>query len=222
MRWIERIARDPALDAVVRAGLVEVESLESPTAAALDTAIEDTVAGIRERYAGLTAGQMDHLRPARELYRAIGIEPTRYRPSPEALTRRLLKGDAFPRIHPAVDLANLWAVESGLPVGLYDAAKIAPGPIALRLGHEGESYEGIRKGTLRADGRLVLADDLGPFGNPSADSLRTSVDDATRALLYVMFTPTSVPDTVLDRWAVWLCERLEGVFGASSRSALIV
>jgi len=51
-------------------------------------------------------------------------------------------------------------------------------------------------------GRLTLADDVGPFGNPSSDSARTMVvPGATRALV-VVFAPVQVAErqlaTVLD------------------------
>src|SRR5712691_789706 len=36
----------------------------------------------------------------RSLFRAAGCDPTRYRPSSEALLRRVLKGEDLPAIHP--------------------------------------------------------------------------------------------------------------------------
>ena len=42
----------------------------------------------------------------RRLFRAAGCDPTRYRPSSEALLRRLLKGSELPAIAPLVDLNN--------------------------------------------------------------------------------------------------------------------
>src|SRR5580693_4260862 len=42
----------------------------------------------------------------RALFRAAGCDPTRYRPSSEALLRRVLKGEALPAIHPFVALNN--------------------------------------------------------------------------------------------------------------------
>lgn len=218
---VERIERDPGLDGVVRLGIVELEGIGRADDAALAEIIAAAVEQIRAQLAGRTAGQIPRLAAARQLYRAFGIDPTRLRPSPEALIRRLLKGQEFPRVHPAVDLGNLWAIESGLPIGLYDEEKIAGRRIALRRGLPGESYAGIRKPEIHLEGKLVLADEEGPFGNPSADSLRTSVTSGTRSLLYVMFAPASVEAGALDLWAAWLRERAAAILDAEPLSAVM-
>lgn len=102
------------------------------------------------------------MQPARDLYRAFGIDPTRTRPSSEALLRRVMQGKGMPRIR---------------------------GAVTLRRGRPGESYQGIRKDEVHLEGRPVLADDDGAFGNPTSDSLRTSVTDATRSIWMVIFAP---------------------------------
>jgi DNA/RNA-binding domain of Phe-tRNA-synthetase-like protein len=186
-----------------------------PAGSELDDEIGRETAALRARFGGLAAGDIPHLRAARELYRATGLDPTKRRPSPEALLRRILRGDPFPRVHPAVDLGNLWGVLHGLPVGLYDLAKVA-GPISLRLGRAGEHYEGIRKDDVHLEGRLVLTDDEGPFGNPSADSRRTSVDDRSRDLLYVLFAPRDFDAGDIRRWLAWLCDRAARDLGGSA------
>ena len=180
----------------------------------LDELLDREVAHLRARDAGRTAGQIERLAPARRLYRAIGLDPTRHRPSPEALLRRLLRGDPFPRVHPAVDLANLWACEHGLPVGLYDAGRIAGEHITLRLGLPGEKYAGIRRPEIHLEGRLVLADTDGPFGNPTADSRRTAVGPETRDVLAVLFAPADYPGDRLFSWLGWLEERARTLLGA--------
>ena len=193
-------------------GIVEVREASLAASADLDREIESQFADLRRRFQGATAGEIPHLAAARVLYRSLGIDPTKHRPSPEALLRRVLRGDAFPRIHPAVDLANLWAVLHGLPVGLYDLARIE-GPIELRRGHAGESYQGIRKDEVHLEGRLTLADARGPFGNPTSDSLRTAVGANSRDLLFVLFAPRSHDRGEITRWLEWLRERAERLFG---------
>jgi DNA/RNA-binding domain of Phe-tRNA-synthetase-like protein len=39
--------------------------------------------------------------------------------------------------------------------------------------------------------RLMLADEIGPFGAPTSDSLRTSVTPATRNVAVVLFCPAN-------------------------------
>ena len=64
--------------------------------------------------------------------------------------------------------------------------------MTLRLGHAGEEYAGIRKDTVHVAGRLTLADDVGPFGNPTSDSSRTMVTPMTTSLLVVVFSPAGL------------------------------
>jgi DNA/RNA-binding domain of Phe-tRNA-synthetase-like protein len=112
------------------------------------------------------------------MYKRVGLDPTKTRPSSEALLRRVRKGDHLPRINSMVDVCNWCSLEFQLPYGLYDAANI-DGDVELRIGRTGESYPGIRKDDVRVEGRIALADRVGPFGNPTSDSARTMVTTAT-------------------------------------------
>jgi DNA/RNA-binding domain of Phe-tRNA-synthetase-like protein len=124
----------------------------------------------------------------RSMYKRVGLDPTKTRPSSEALLRRIRKGDSLPRINSMVDVCNWCSLEFQLPYGLYDAARVEEN-VELRLGRSGEQYAGIRKDDVHVDGRITLADRIGPFGNPSSDSARTMVTtDTTRAML-VVFAP---------------------------------
>jgi DNA/RNA-binding domain of Phe-tRNA-synthetase-like protein len=128
----------------------------------------------------------------RAMYRRVGLDPTRRRPSSEALLRRVLRGEALPRVSALVDVCNWCSLELQLPYGVYDAAQVS-GDVELRLGTSGEEYPGIRKDVVHVDGRLTLADARGPFGNPSSDSARTMVTPATTAALAVVYAPAELP-----------------------------
>jgi DNA/RNA-binding domain of Phe-tRNA-synthetase-like protein len=143
----------------------------------------------------------------RAMYRRVGLDPTKTRPSSEALLRRVRKGDALPRINTLVDIVNWCSLESQLPFGLYDRAHIR-GDVTLRLGRDGEEYAGIRKDVVHVAGRLTLADDEGPFGNPTSDSARTMVTSATTRALVVIFAPAGVAVAVLDRALSQTSERV--------------
>jgi DNA/RNA-binding domain of Phe-tRNA-synthetase-like protein len=140
---------------------------------------------------------LNELRPARTLYRAVGIEPTRIRPSSEALLRRVIKSVPLYQINSIVDVSNYCSLAFLLPIGLYDLDKIK-GKVQLRLGNEGEEYEGIRKDMIHVANRLTVADDIGPFGNPSADSLRTSIDLNSHDILLIIFAPHNYPTNKLQ------------------------
>jgi DNA/RNA-binding domain of Phe-tRNA-synthetase-like protein len=140
----------------------------------------------------------DVIAAVRAMYKRIGLDPTKTRPSSEALLRRVRRGEELPRINNVVDVVNWCSLESQLPFGLYDAGRIQ-GEVVLRLGREGEQYAGIRKDTVHLAGRLTLADDLGPFGNPTSDSARTMVTDATVQVMVVIFAPESIPAATVNR-----------------------
>lgn len=145
-------------------------------------------ADLRARWAGASPAAIPLLAPARQLYKATGMDPTRHRPSSEALLRRLLLGKELYRLDPVVDTGNLFSLAHGLPLGLYDRGRIV-GEVTLRLGHAGEHYPGIRKAPVNVDGRLCLADAVGAFGSPSSDSERTAIGDATRQGLALLYAP---------------------------------
>jgi len=152
------------------------------------------------------SGEVGAIERARELYRRFGTDPTRMRPSSEALLRRLKKGEPLPRINSLVDVANAMSVQLQVPVGLYDLGKVKGGELVIRLGTDGEKYEGIGKERVNVGGRICVADAEGPCGNPSADSARTMITTATEEAAWIYFLP--VREDELDRTA-----ELIAVFG---------
>jgi DNA/RNA-binding domain of Phe-tRNA-synthetase-like protein len=141
----------------------------------------------------VAAIRLSHLRSlppgfanSRRLYQSFHIDPTRYRPSSEALWRRLRDKNDFPAVNPLVDLTNLLSLQFQICFGLYDLEKIQ-GPAAITLGEENDRYQGIRKENLNLQGKIVIRDELGAFGNPSSDSLRASVNENSREVMQVLF-----------------------------------
>jgi DNA/RNA-binding domain of Phe-tRNA-synthetase-like protein len=143
---------------------------------------------------------------ARELYRRFGADPTRVRPSSEALFRRMRKGEPLPRINSLVDIANAMSVQLQVPVGLYDLDKVKGEELVIRLGKAGETYSGIGKERVNVEGRICVADAEGPCGNPTADSARTMIATSTERAAWIYFLPVSDED--IDRTA-----ELIAVFG---------
>lgn len=154
----------------------------------------------------------------RTMYKRIGLDPTKTRPSNEALLRRLLKGQPLPRVNSMVDVINWCSVEFQLPYGLYDLAHIV-GPVTLRTGHEGEEYAGIRKDVVHVAGRLTVVDDLGPFGNPTSDSARTAVTTATTDALVVIYAPAETAESRLREAVTMTAARLADICGGRRAEA---
>ena len=150
----------------------------------------------------------------RTMYKRVGLDPTKTRPSNEALLRRVRKEQPLPRVNAFVDVINWCSVELQLPYGLYDRGKIR-GAITLRLGREGEEYAGIRKDTVHLAGRIALLDDEGPFGNPTSDSARTMVTTATTDGLVVVFAPLEIDRVRLSRVLDTTAERIALICGGT-------
>ena len=155
--------------------------------------------------------------PARTLYRSLGMDPTRHRPSSEALQRRLAKGLGFPRVNALVDAINYCSVGLMLPFGGYDRDRIDGDSVVLRLGADGEGYAGIGKPHINVAGRLTLADASGPFGNPSADSFRTRVTEETTNALVTVFAPRGHDLARLD----WVAETLAAIAGGATEAWVV-
>jgi DNA/RNA-binding domain of Phe-tRNA-synthetase-like protein len=180
------------LAGVVRCGVLVVDGVAVGDAPDLAAGMSVRAAELRRLYRGLSPGDIPALGEARRLYRAAGVDPTRTRPSSEALLRRVLREQPLPRVNAAVDAINLASLFFLLPIGLYDLDRVR-GDVELRRGRAGEAYPGIRKGEIHLEGRLGLFDATGPFGSPTSDSTRTSVDEATRRLLAIVFATSAYP-----------------------------
>jgi DNA/RNA-binding domain of Phe-tRNA-synthetase-like protein len=170
--------------------------------AALDEAMTAAAAAVR------TAAEPAAITAAvRAMYRRTGVDPTKTRPSSEALWRRVRKGGELPRINTLVDIINWCSLETQLPFGLYDEHRIET-PVILRLGGPGEEYAGIRKDAVHLEGRLALTDAAGPFGNPTSDSARTMVTLETTAVLVVVYAPAGLDPAVADRALALTTDRI--------------
>lgn len=123
----------------------------------------------------------------RSLFRAAGCDPTRYRPSSEALLRRLLKGEDLPAIHPFVDLNNCLSVELAVPCCASAEGTFTP-PVTLRAGRPGETVLSLR-GPFNLEGKPLLEDARGPFSTPITDSERVRVGEGTDRAWIVVYLP---------------------------------
>lgn len=200
----------------VRLGMLEAENVRVElVVAALAEEMDAVCQRIRTRQSldELMAG--DKILAIRAMFRAWGVDPARYRPSSEALLRRIVQGKGLYRVNSVVDINNLCSVETGWPAGLYDREFIQP-PVALRLGLPGESYDGIGRHVWHPEGRPVLADSAGPFGSPISDSTRTMIRETTRAVFTVFYAPAAIPDEPLRKALERQAELLERHTGAKT------
>jgi DNA/RNA-binding domain of Phe-tRNA-synthetase-like protein len=174
----------------------------------------------RSEFTVESLAEAESIRAVREMFRDWGIDPSKYRPSSEALLRRVVQGKGLYGVSNLVDIGNVGSIETGWPYGCYDRSKIA-GPMVFRHGLRGESYEGIGKRTWHLEGRPVLADAQGPFGSPISDSTRSMIMESSRDILIVVYAPASAGDDRLTSAMCRLTERLVAFAAASATRAHI-
>ena len=127
----------------------------------------------RQKYTIDSIKEMPAIQATRQAYKKCGKDPSRYRPSSEALCRRLLRGLSLYQIDTLVDLINLASINSGHSIGGFDRDKIQGNKLVLGIGKAGEPYEGIGRGELNIEGMPVYRDAVGGVGTPTSDNERT-------------------------------------------------
>lgn len=147
-------------------------------------------AELASRWTPATLGEDPVVAAMRRLFKAAGTDPSRYRPSSEALLRRLLKGEELPAIHPLVDLNNQLSIELKVPSCVMRDRSF-DFPVTLRAGGPGETLDSMR-GPLALLGKPLLADAAGPFGTPITDAHRVKVLPETSAGWLVAYLPAGI------------------------------
>ena len=163
-----RVTIAPEVSDRLSCGILVLEGIQVADNPAVGAATKELAATLAEQYRGLLPAEIPGLGEARTLYKSFGMDPSRHRPSSEALLRRVLKGKDLYRISNVVDSCDLASLDFLLPVGMYDLERIA-GDVLLRTGVAGELYPGIRKGEVHLDGRVIQKG--GFFTHPDLEDL---------------------------------------------------
>ena len=121
----------------------------------------------------------------RNAYKKLGKDPNRYRPSAEALRRRILKDVELYKINTLVDAINLISLKTGYSIGGFDASLIQ-GSLELGVGRKNEKFEAIARGFLNIEGLPVYRDSVGGIGTPTSDEERTKINSNTNKLLMLL------------------------------------
>lgn len=122
----------------------------------------------------------------RNAYKRFGKDPNRYRPSAEALCRRILRELPLYQINTLVDLINMVSIQSGFSIGGFDTDKIEGNIVTLGIGDADEPYEAIGRGMLNIEGLPVYRDAKGGIGTPTSDNERTKLDVSTTHFLTII------------------------------------
>ncbi len=125
------------------------------------------------------------IKETRDGYKRLGKDPSHTRPACEALIRRVIKGIKLYSLGDLIDLGNILSVKTKRSVCVVDANKIA-GDVVIRIGCDGEYVDAINRGQINAYNLPVYVDEIGIFGSPTSDTIRTSVTIDTKQILVMI------------------------------------
>ena len=107
-----------------------------------------------------TVAQHPDIRRCRETFSKMGVKPSKYRSSIEALLRRIFKGDLW-SVSDVVDCYDCVSALNLLPMGAHDMSKLR-GDMTLRYAKEGEKFYPLGAGDSIVEcgaKQIVYADD---------------------------------------------------------------
>jgi DNA/RNA-binding domain of Phe-tRNA-synthetase-like protein len=115
---------------------------------------------VRAKYNIETLRDNAVVRAYRDFYWKLDIDPTKTRPSGEALLRRVLHGNELPNISTAVDAYNLASLKTIIPISGFDRNRLNP-PLCVRFATSNETFIGIGmdKPITLTEKIMVLADE---------------------------------------------------------------
>jgi DNA/RNA-binding domain of Phe-tRNA-synthetase-like protein len=126
----------------------------------IEDLLTQAIEGIRKNFIGDKAQEHPKIKPWRTAFSKLGISGSKFPSSIESMTRRILKGDPFPRINPLVDLYNSISLKYLIPMGGHDLDTIR-GNIHLRFTEGWEPFTPMDgdETVIVPKGELVYCDD---------------------------------------------------------------
>lgn len=167
--------------------------------------------------------KVQELKPIKEwrtIFKTLGTDPNRYRPSSEALYRRIQKQQYLAPIHSAADLNNFFSLQHQIPFGIYDVDKLT-GNIQIGIGKESDAYMAINGRDVNMNGKLISSDDSGAFGSPYVDSLRSAVTEATKNALHLIYLQPSMDKESAQQMLSSLTNMFIQIHGGEGNYAVI-
>jgi DNA/RNA-binding domain of Phe-tRNA-synthetase-like protein len=195
---LKQIQISDSLGDIARIGVVFFKQVSNgAVSSVLRKRMEAMGVELRNSIGDRQISELDPIRETRKLYHLLGVDPTKDRPSSERLLRRVMQNRGLPKLSKLVDAVNLVSLSLQCPLGVYDWDKVVP-PVLVRIGRPEESYLTAANEPMSLEGRLVLVDGEGLFGNPSHDSSRTSVTLGTVRAMVVAWTSVETPKARLE------------------------
>ena len=165
---------------------ITCEVKNSETSSEFWSEMEAEIQRIKSVYALEEINKRPEIAATRKVYKILGKDPNRYRPSAEALCRRILREIPIYKVSTLVDVINLVSIRSGFSIGGFDLEKIEGEEIRLVVGTTDDEFEAIGRGPLNVEGLPLYKDKTGGIGTPTSDNERTKISaDTTRPLMII-------------------------------------
>jgi DNA/RNA-binding domain of Phe-tRNA-synthetase-like protein len=165
--------------------VIEAQVLNSASNEILWHKFEDEIQSIKTTLTLEQINKRPEIAATRRVYKLLGKDPNRYRPSAEALCRRICRGIPVYQVNTIVDIINFVSVRTGFSIGGFDLNAIQ-GDLQLCVGTAEDEFEAIGRGKLNVDGLPLFRDSLGGIGTPTSDNERTKILLNTNHLLMIM------------------------------------
>lgn len=153
-----------------------------------DERIINKIKEYEDKYANVSLEEvlkLERIKEARDAYKKLGKDPSRYRLACESLFRRLVKGNGLYRVNNAVDAGNVLSIELAKSTAVLDYDKLQ-GDIYIRIGTSDDIYYGIGRGLINVTNIPLYVDSISPFGSPTSDTERTSITMDTKKILLMV------------------------------------
>lgn len=165
--------------------IITCEVTNPETSMALWGELEAEIQQFRETYTLEDINKRPAIAATRSIYKSLGKDPNRYRPSAEALCRRIIRDIPIYKVSTLVDIINLVSIRSGFSIGGFDA-NLIQGDLKLDAGTANDDFEAIGRGKLNVEGLPLYKDRVGGVGTPTSDNERTKLSSDTTQLLVVI------------------------------------
>lgn len=205
----------------IRLAIAEMDDLNITDCKEAYEQLEACAESYRIQYSDTAIGEVYGVQNARSFFRAIGLDPTKRRPSSESLLRRALKNKPLYSVNSFVDICNWCSLDFLLPICIYDAEKVV-GDIELQKGGADDAYEALNHEIINFEGRYVFVDEEGAFGSPMTDSVRTSISMNTTHAYMVIFASDDLDEDVLQDHLNVYMDRVKMICGGEVVEQMIL
>lgn len=151
------------------------------------TMIQSRIDSINTKYSMEDIRKKNIIIESKKAYKLLGKDPNRYRLSSEALLKRIINNKGLYKINNTVDIINLVSIESGFSICGFNSKKI-DGNIKLGIGNKNEDYLAIGRGKLNIENLPIFRDNIGAFGSPTSDSVRTQITDDCKNISMIIIS----------------------------------